>query len=360
MIKVIARYKQESSEHISQILCGLTMLKKKNIIEFKIEYIYENKYGNEHFVEVEIDGKIVVFDISDGDSTSRDKYYHDCDFVFKRSYDKKLERASYMEEKIRSLGLNYYVTCKDNPYDKFYFDLAIPFLKLMKLLIKKTLIKSPFKRHTLASMTIDEISYKQSKKYDEDLDLIFLTRLWFPYDKVKTTSEIESIISKDVNLKKLYQLDKLRVEVIKGLKENFGDRAVVGLAATNGIEKFYPDLIVSHDITSRLSYLNLVKRSKICITSNGLHDSIGWKFGEYVALGKVILTENLVYDIPYDFIEGKNYLTYLNVNDCVDKVNLLLSNSQLRQYIKKNNIKYYDNFLSPDNLVLNAFNFCNV
>lgn len=39
----------------------------------------------------------------------------------------------------------------------------------------------------------------------------------------------------------------------------------------------------------------MVKESDICITTTGLHRSIGWKFAEYIAASKAIVTEKLNY-----------------------------------------------------------------
>lgn len=39
--------------------------------------------------------------------------------------------------------------------------------------------------------------------------------------------------------------------------------------------------------------MRLMKQSRICIATTGLHDSIGWKFAEYVVAGRTIVIEPL-------------------------------------------------------------------
>ena len=98
----------------------------------------------------------------------------------------------------------------------------------------------------------------------------------------------------------------------------------------------------------------MIKENYICLTSEGLHHSIGWKFAEYVAAGKAIITEPLYYEVPYGFSEGVNYLTYSRLSSCIDKCEHLLSDVGTIHKMEEANRKYYAQHLRPDMLVLDS------
>jgi len=100
--------------------------------------------------------------------------------------------------------------------------------------------------------------------------------------------------------------------------------------------------------------VNLVKQSDICIGSMGLHESIGWKTGEYIAASRAIVNERLHYKITGNFDIGKNYLSFNNVDECVNHISHLMQNPDIVYAMKKENEKYYHNFLRPDKQISNA------
>jgi hypothetical protein len=97
-----------------------------------------------------------------------------------------------------------------------------------------------------------------------------------------------------------------------------------------------------------------MKQSSIGIASTGLHGSIGWKFAEYVAAAKAIVSEPLLASIPGAFEKGKNYLEFETVDGCVNSVWRLLEDEDLRYQMMKNNFEYYRSSLEPSQLVLNS------
>jgi hypothetical protein len=86
----------------------------------------------------------------------------------------------------------------------------------------------------------------------------------------------------------------------------------------------------------------------------GLHQSIGWKFAEYVAASKAIVSETLHYDVPGAFGEGRNYLSFRTPEECVEAVSRLIRDDRLRQMIMRNNWNYYRRHVRPDRLVLGS------
>ena len=119
-------------------------------------------------------------------------------------------------------------------------------------------------------------------------------------------------------------------------------------------QKMAPDLIMSAEFTKKINYLNNIKKHNICIATTGLHNSIGGKFAEYVAASRSIITEPLHYQPAGDFEENKNYLTFSTIDSLIEKIHLLLQNTELMKEIMTSNYQYYTQYLSPDKLVLNT------
>ena len=91
----------------------------------------------------------------------------------------------------------------------------------------------------------------------------------------------------------------------------------------------------------------------ICIGSAGLHQSIGWKIGEYVAASKCIVSESFAYTAP-EFLPRRNYLPFDNMNQCVATIESLINDkSQIRE-MEEANYEYYNNHLRPDALIWNS------
>lgn len=71
------------------------------------------------------------------------------------------------------------------------------------------------------------------------------------------------------------------------------------------------DILLLRTMTERGRYLKTLHQSDICIGTMGLHKSSGWKTAEYVAASKGIVNETLHYEVPGNFLEGKNYLAFI-------------------------------------------------
>ena len=93
------------------------------------------------------------------------------------------------------------------------------------------------------------------------------------------------------------------------------------------------------DICEKQNYMRIMKKSDICIATTGLHESIGWKMGEYVAAARGIVSEKLNYRVPGNFKEEKNYLVFSNIDECIDAVDRLYTSPSTLYQMKKNNEK---------------------
>lgn len=349
--------------HVCQIVAGYKMLEDLGILKIKsakpcTEFRTSGNYEHNSIVEVEIDGKIIVYDMADGYQSIHRKDRFDSqldrvDFYFKRSYYPEFHKDMKNKDKIKSLGLNYLCSCKNNPYDKFYFNEKHGISELRRLATHV---------HT---RNIDKFYYSQFESneiaYDE-YNLLFLARIW---DYTKTNldhikkvypyfSDSEAIVETERWRSSLENATKTRIEYIKALREHFGDKIISGISRDPFAEKMCPELIVSDEMTERNKYIETIKKNYVCITSEGLHHSIGWKFAEYVSAGKAIITEPLYYEVPYGFTENKNYLVYNDVESLISKCEYLLNNVSEIHCMEENNRNYYFQHLRPDMLIMDS------
>ena len=146
----------------------------------------------------------------------------------------------------------------------------------------------------------------------------------------------------------------MRIDIIRALRERYGDSFIGGLNDNTLSRTWAPDLIMPAEYTERKRYLKLVHSCDICIGSMGLFESIGGKTGEYVAAAKAIVNERLHYSVTGDFAEGVHYLSFETVEECLDAVQKLVEDPQLRFAMKKANAEYYRNYLRPDMIVKNT------
>jgi hypothetical protein len=113
-------------------------------------------------------------------------------------------------------------------------------------------------------------------------------------------------------------------------------------------------MVVDNKLTRRENFLKLIKMCDICIAEVGLHQSIGWKFAEYVAASRAIITEPINYSLSGTFKRNINYLEFNSIDDLIESVNLLFNNQHLRENMMKTNEYYYNRYVRADKLILNT------
>lgn len=348
MDKIITLKVVSDSLHISQIITGFIRLKEIfQSAGYKSEIIdcrkYLSDYPHSHLVEINIDDKVIAFDMLDGYPRDNEKmlqYMNRIDYLFKRSYNstdnKKLlcsgsgssnwggEEDKSELKKIYPLGFNYHVTIKGNPQDSFNFkDCIINGFKL----IAGTKPRSYF---------TEDVICGRPHKMKGSPKILFLSRLWSGYENI--------------------EINNMRINIIRQLRERYPQNFIGGQQSSDLVRKLCPDLLMPRFAVFRNKYLKIMQESDICIASTGLDRSIGWKTGEYIAASKAIISEKLYYSVPGDFIEGKNYLAYNSVEECVSSVDMLMNDHAFIQKMSKNNREYYNSYLKPEKLVLNALN----
>lgn len=326
--------------HLCQILTGFMMLKDKGLITLEIIEVNNISIRPcDYFIEADINGIKVGYDAMDGydNYSDFDGYLDTVDYYFKRSYSESENLKFRNRNKIKPLGLFYRV---------HYPNLPIFHKKSFKDKVVDTIRFVSGRDYRFYPGFFES---KPTYKIDKEPNIFFTTRLWNP------DGESDEIISSEkIRLERLF-INETRIQLVRSLKNIYGNRFFGGISSTLYSKHICPDLIIDNNLYRRDNYIrNLKKKFDICIGSSGLHHSIGGKIGEYVAASKCIVAEKFTYLATSEFQENKNYLSYTTVDECLDIISNLLGNHQLIKDIEENNYEYYNSYLRPDRLIFNT------
>ena len=348
LIKVIL-LSHSNSRHLQQIYTGFKMLNDQNLIQLEQKIVDRLCFNIDKQYLKNADHAIlrvilyyngmeikICYDTHDSFEIIPE-YASESDFYFKRSYLASYVK-SYKVQRVKIFPLGLYYLIFSDKVDKFYFwrNLKVDHLNIIYAL-KRTIYPYP------------KLSHLESfPQYFLKPKVIFQTTAHDPYDiKDRPQEKIEERI----------KLAEFRASCIRYLRKELKNKAIVGFVHNKFTKRKYPDLLLDDPKAGqKRNYLNLLKQIPICVTTTGLHGSIGAKFSEYIALSKAIVTEPLNYSVPGNLTEGQNYLTFSSPEDCVTKCIELITNKELMKEMMYNNYVYYHSFLKPDKLVLNTLN----
>lgn len=338
------------AEHLQQIYAGLSLLHDQKIIHLKQtipnEFL-QNKNQPDRWDEynflntkVIINDKIsVCYDTHDWNWIDEETL-NSVDFYFKRSYDADFISNLQDRNKIFPLGLNYQVT--SHKPDFFRLQRAAFFEGKDKI---KHIIKSLRLDRFLKTKEVEQLTNLESAPNPTlEPRVLFMARAWSPEDLLDVTQK-----------EQVMEINHTRAESIRALRDVFGEKFFGGLMRDEFAEKHFKDVLLpDNNLSDKRNYLEILKNFPICVATTGLNNSIGWKFAEYIAFSKAIISEPLKFQIPGEFVENKNYLKFDNSKELVSAVTQLFEDDNLRQSMMKNNFEYYQKFVRPDALVLNT------
>lgn len=337
-------------DHLHQVFTGFSLLAGRKIITLSQAVssasaktqsdVPHLRYAHLYRLEVILNqGTRLVYDVHDSFEID-DQALSKADYYFKRSYDPFYVREHPEGHKVFSLGLNYLVEA-DYPD---YHALARARLSeakgraLLTALALTQLIPSklwfvPHLRHSA-----------DLPRFDQQAKALFMVRTWDPATAPSAEKAAE-----------FAQLNEDRANCIRALRKEFGQHCLSGFAHDDYSRKHFADcLLPDARLAKKSRYMQLLKDYPICVATSGLHGSSGWKFGEYVAYAKAIVSEPLRYQPPGDFRAGQHYLEFHRPEDCVVQTARLFDNQGLRQCMMLANHQYYQSYLRPDMMILRS------
>lgn len=331
----VTLWAESQVSHVGQIITGFLMLQEQGL---DLKIINQVKGPKDFFhgmpmIRAEYRGKRIIYDVGDGYNIPDDIQFglDHCDFYFKRSFsaERNREMLHGYEGKMFPLGLYFRVTHPRSPINE----------PLWKAMLKPLMGKASA-RYFVPKVFLG----KPEAAGDRPVRILFLTQLW---------NDHEPGFSDEENRERTV-INQMRIDIIRALRERYGDSFIGGLNDNALSRAWAPDLIMPAEYTERKRYLKLVHSCDICIGSMGLFESIGGKTGEYVAAAKAIVNERLHFTVTGDFSDGVHYLSFETVEECLAAVQKLVEEPQLRLSMQKANAQYYQDYLRPDALVRNT------
>lgn len=162
--------------------------------------------------------------------------------------------------------------------------------------------------------------YEYKPGYSDPNYIFFLSSIWAPDDECNN-----------------YRLKFIQVaNKIEWIKFE-GGFAPPSRYDVTGLEKY--------TINNRYSirkYINKIKRSSVVFNTPAVLNCQGWKLGEYLALGKAIISTPLKRTIPIPLIHGKHVHFIDGSSESIkNAIYLICKNNNYRKYLEQNALEYF-------------------
>ncbi len=342
-IPSIKVYPPSTQEHATQVIAGLDTLEAAGEIKLRFATVREPPALASHGLLLDASGgQRVVFDLIDSPRRFDEVALRQVDYYFKRMHvSEHLPRAA--TAKIIPYGPNYSVMSRSIAVSTIVRPLLWRSLPEAKRVVR-ALIGAPFRDHGAFRGIDTEIS---SGPIEPNGRVLFLARAWDP-----SASEVKSDPKAQEDR---YAVNQERALLIRMLRERFGDRFTGGFSMDSFSMREYPDIVERNaTLTSRPAFIESVKQHTVCIATRGLHDSVGWKFAEYLAMARAVITEKVVCEFPFPISKGTHFLEFEDALSCIEQVELLVHQCERAAAMMRENEALYHRYLRPECLVRHA------
>jgi hypothetical protein len=341
-------YAHSTSPHVSQLYTGFSLLAMKGEIRLK-QKLYNYSHENRPVLEnlepdalnglfVTVNDKVLFYDTSDS-SDPVDGALQIVDAYFKRSYVQERLPERYAS-RVFPLGLNYEL-----------YTGRLEYHEVARFIWRKSVLRYPrvLLRAVaeLASLSFlpTTINMYSPPKHTQEPRVLFMARAWDPKGELADLSEEEK--------RERININEMRARCIELLRGELGHHFYGGFARTAyAVENFKGLLLEDALVSGKQRYVSVLHEYPICIATAGLHGSIGWKMGEYVAFSKAIVSERLNCSVPCDFRRDRNYLEFDTPELCLEQTMKLVEDRGLRWQMMEDNWNYYNLHLMPDKLIM--------
>ena len=344
--------------HLQQLYTGFKLLGDNGLIHVtqdicqhdtnnmsSVQHLREATLAHLRVQVTDKDNRNLMLYFDNHDSREINKtHLRDCDVYFKRSFSRDYVTDFHIEDKakIYPLGLNYLV-----------FPNSIDFLALQRNVSLLTSLRSKLGGVITSIDSRNTVRYHPRLRNLHSLPIyslvprvLFMVTAYDPYDTPnRPKAKIEERIHNN----------EVRADCVRMLRKELGSNFYGGFVHNKFTTEKYKDVLIDVPANAQKeTYLRTLEKYPICVATTGLHGSIGGKFAEYVAFSRAIVSEKLQYDVPGPFRSTRNYLEFQSPEDCVQQSVRLMTDHHLRMEMMTSNSEYYQHYVRPDALVLNA------
>ena len=339
--------------HVQQIYTGLSMLHRSGLIDLTQELRPQRpaRYGVAHHLRNAVaahttvvlnDAVTVHYDMHDAQEIDvRDLDM--CNQYFKRSFcSSYVSGLPHGAEKVLPFGLNYQVLPAFADWFAARRALGLPRGAMGRMFsLQEALDARNWRRF-----------YPRVREMESLPDQTLAPRVLF---LVTAHDPLDDPDRSRAKIEERTRANESRAQCIRLLRKELGAMFLGGFSHSQYSMRRYRDCLTADArVAEKESYIRTLKSHSICVATTGLHGSIGWKFAEYVACSKAILSERLTYAVPGDLTPGRNFLEFGSPTECVELAHRLIENRDLRDAMMTRNFEYYRASLRPDVLMLNS------
>lgn len=326
-----------NSQHVHQVLTGCLLLRRQFGLELGVDFRAPSEAPSKNFVTVDFAGFKLAYDMDDGellDPRDVDDFVQSRDRLYRRSMTAQARLAYQTGDRHFPFGLNYHATA----HHPLFVAMAKRYSQGARSVASS--LKCNWRDHYR--------SFEVAPKGEAGSNILFSARVWDPRGEPQESFEAtsESVERRDA-------MNKMRADVVRSLRSEYGSNFVGGLAPSPYALKAYPDCVVDPAAVRPTTFRAKIRSSDICVATRGLQHSNGWKLAEYVAASKAIVAERPVHQIP-SFHDGQHYAGFESVDECVAQVEYLLSRPEKVVQMASENRLYYSSYVRPDQLVLRS------
>lgn len=102
---------------------------------------------------------------------------------------------------------------------------------------------------------------------------------------------------------------------------------------------------------SSKDYIKKTKLSAFVFNTAAVHNCHGWKLGEFLAMGKAIISTPLINVLPEELVHGKNLHIISKTEDLQNVINLLLKDIPYRKFLETGAKEYYLKYVDPKKVI---------
>lgn len=177
------------------------------------------------------------------------------------------------------------------------------------------------------------LSFYENKTVSKNDYIFFLSTLWYNDEWNKN--------DQGVNLR--------RAHFIRACKKILGDTFEGGLLGdADSSNDTYEDVLITKRETF-VSWIEKTKQSALVFNTPAFWDCHGWKLGEYLAMGKCIISTPLSNDLPYPLEHGVNIHFVENTEESIaEAISYILSHPEYKYKIEQGANKYWDTYGTPE------------